>query len=432
MYRQPLMLILSLLLASTSVGEDWPQWRGANRDAVLRQGELPESLPPGSLHRRWAVRLGAGYSGPTVAGGRVYVTDRGPDDADREMERVLCFSAEDGELIWNHVYEAAYTISYRAGPRASVTIQDGSALSVGAMGHFKCFDAASGTLRWEHDLATEYDVRMPIWGIAAAPLVVDDLVIQIVSGAGDACVVAFDLATGQERWRAIDEPAGYSAPILIRQGTQQVVVCWTGEGVHGLDPSSGEVFWTVPMQPRNMPIGVATPVVQGDLLFVSSFYDGSLLIRLDQQQPAAEQVWRRVGIDEQNTDALHCMISTPLIKGDHIYGVDSYGELRCLKLINGDRVWENITAVPRARWATIHTIRHGDREILLNDQGELILATLSPEGYREQSRSKLIAPTRKQLNQRGGVTWSHPAIADGMIFARSDEELVCAALTADR
>jgi hypothetical protein len=186
------------------------------------------------------------------------------------------------------------------------------------------------------------------------------------------------------------------------------------------------------MQPRNMPIGVATPVVQGDLLFVSSFYDGSLLIRLDQQQPAAEQVWRRVGIDEQNTDALHCMISTPLIKGDHIYGVDSYGELRCLKLINGDRVWENITAVPRARWATIHTIRHGDREILLNDQGELILATLSPEGYREQSRSKLIAPTRKQLNQRGGVTWSHPAIADGMIFARSDEELVCAALTADR
>ena len=140
------------------------------------------------------------------------------------------------------------------------------------------------------------------------------------------------------------------------------------------------------MLPRNMPIGVATPVVQGEFLFVSSFYDGSMLIRLDLDRPAAEKVWHRVGIDEKNTDALHCMISTPLIKGDYIYGVDSYGELRCLDLETGDRVWENTSAVPRARWATIHTIRHADREIMFNDQGQLIFATLSPQAYREHSR----------------------------------------------
>ena len=269
---------------------------------------------------------------------------------------------------------------------------------------------------------------MPIWGIAAAPLVYNNLVIQVVAGSGGACVVAFDVSTGQERWRAIDERAGYSAPILVQQADQDVVVCWTGDSVTGLNPNTGESYWRVPMVSRKMPIGVATPVFKDGYLFVSSFYDGSMLLRLDREKPAAKQIWRRVGVDEKNTDALHCMISTPIIKGDHIYGVDSYGELRCLDLMTGDRVWEDTTAVPRARWATIHTIQHGDREIMLNDQGQLIFANLTPRGYSETSRAKLIDPTRLQLNKRGGVTWAHPAIANGFVYARSDKELVCAPL----
>jgi outer membrane protein assembly factor BamB len=429
-HRYILIPALVLITVSQLRAEDWPQWRGRNRDAVLHEGGLLDALPAGTLPRRWTVPIGSGYSGPTVSDGRVYVTDRGPEGAPTEIERVLCFDAQNGKLIWEHTYDAPYTIGYRAGPRAAVTVQDGKALSVGAMGHMKCFDAASGDIVWQHDLESEYKIRMPNWGITAAPLIYGDLVIQIVAGAGDACVVAFDLATGKERWHAIDERAGYSAPILIRQGDQDVVVCWTGESVTGLAPATGKVFWTVPMEPRQMPIGVATPVVQGEHLFVSSFYDGSMLIRLDLNKPAAEKVWHRTGIDEQNTDALHCMISTPLIRGDFIYGVDSYGEFRCLELHTGDRIWENTTVVPRARWATIHIIRDGDREIMLNDQGYLIFASLSPTGYTEHSRTKLIAPTRMQLNKRRGVTWSHPAIANGYIFARSDKELVCAPLMA--
>ena len=182
------------------------------------------------------------------------------------------------------------------------------------------------------------------------------------------------------------------------------------------------------MLPREMPIGVATPIVRGNDLFVSSFYDGSMLIRLDAQRPAAEQRWRRIGESERNTDSLHCMISTPIIKGDFIYGVDSYGELRCLDLKTGDRIWEDRTAVPTARWATIHTFIYGDRELMFNDQGELIIAELSPDGFKEISRTKVLDRTRQQLNRRGGVTWAHPAIADGIIYARNDRELVCASL----
>jgi outer membrane protein assembly factor BamB len=296
------------------------------------------------------------------------------------------------------------------------------------MGHLKCLDAVDGKVLWEHDLHGEYNIEMPNWGITSAPLVYQDLVIQIVGGSDSACVVAFDLATGRERWRALDERAGYSAPILIRQGDRDVVVCWTGDSVSGLDPGRGDVLWNIAMKPRNMPIGVATPVIQDEYLFVSSFYDGSMLIRLNLQQPQAEKVWHRRGIDEKNTDALHCMISSPLIKGDYIYGVDSYGELRCLDLKTGDRVWEDLSAVPRARWATIHIMRDGERELMFNDQGQLILATLTPEGYREHCRADLIKPTLEQLRRRDGVTWAHPAVANGYIYVRSDAELVCAPL----
>ena len=422
-------IAFSVVLSLAVMAEDWPQWRGQNRDAVLHERGSVAAFSNGQIARRWSVPLGSGYSGPTVVDGLVYVTDLSPEDRSTQIERVLCFKADDGTLVWSHSYPAPYTIDYKAGPRASVTVHDGKAISVGAMGHLKCFDAATGNVLWEHDLNTQYEIRMPAWGIAAAPLVHGDLVIQVVAGSGNACVVAFDLSTGDERWRAIDEKAGYSAPILIRQGDQDVVVCWTGESVSGLAPETGKVLWRVPMASRNMPIGVATPAVRGEHLFVSSFYDGSLLIRLDQDQPGAQQVWHRVGIDEKNTDALHCMISSPLIKGDCIYGVDSYGELRCLDLKSGDRIWEDLTAVPRARWATIHIMRDADRELMFNDQGQLILATLTPQGFQEHCRADLIKPTLFQLRRRDGVTWAHPAVANGHIFARSDQELVCAPLS---
>jgi outer membrane protein assembly factor BamB len=181
-----------------------------------------------------------------------------------------------------------------------------------------------------------------------------------------------------------------------------------------------------------MPIGVATPVISGNLLFVSSFYDGSLLLRLEQDRLGVQQVWRRRGESERNTDALHCMISTPVFDGDYIYGVDSYGELRCLDARDGERIWEDQTATPRARWSNIHMVRTGDRHWMFNERGELVLGRLSPRGFTEISRTSVIEPTLPQLRQRKGVCWSHPAFADGHIFARNDRELICTSLEKDR
>jgi outer membrane protein assembly factor BamB len=123
-------------------------------------------------------------------------------------------------------------------------------------------------------------------------------------------------------------------------------------------------------------------------------------------------------------------MSTPLVIDDHIYGADENGILRCLDLLTGEQVWEDDSAVPTIKWATIHMVRNHDRVWLFNDRGELIIATLTPRGFRQISRAKLIDPTTEQLRRRDGVTWAHPAFANRHVFVRNDRELVCADLSA--
>ena len=143
-----------------------------------------------------------------------------------------------------------------------------------------------------------------------------------------------------------------------------------------------------------------------------------------------DEIWHRRREDSADGAALHCLISTPVIDGQHIYGADSSGVLRCLRLQTGQQLWEDRTAVPENRWAAIHLIRHGDRTWMFTERGELIIARLTPERFHEISRAKLIEPTMEQLRRRGGVTWSHPAFAYRHIFARNDRQLVCADLSA--
>jgi outer membrane protein assembly factor BamB len=422
------ILLASLAACLPARADDWPQWRGPERDGVWRETGLLDKFAAEKLKLRWRVPLAAGYSGPTVADGRVYVTDRLVEP--QPVERIHAFDWRDGKTLWTHSYDCPYVdVGYTDGPRASVTLDDGRAYSLGTMGDLYCLDAAKGDVLWQKHLARQYQIQMPIWGIAASPLVEGDLLVVHIGGKS-ACLVAFDKRSGEERWKALDDRASYSAPIVIEQAGKRVLVCWTGDHVVGLDPRSGNVYWTHPFVPTRMVIGITTPVVGNDRLLVSSFYDGSLMLHLDRKQPAVEQVWRRLGPDEQHTDSLHAIISTPYIDGDYVYGVDSQGELRCLDAKTGDRIWESLAATPKGRWSTIHMVRNGKRTWMFNERGQLLIAELTPAGFKEISRAQLIEPTPGQLDKRGGVCWSHPAFAYKHVFARNDEALVCASLEA--
>ncbi|HEX4143348.1 MAG TPA: PQQ-binding-like beta-propeller repeat protein [Pirellulales bacterium] len=418
-----------LAISRPAAADDWPQWRGPNRDGIWRETGLVDKFAGDQLELRWRVPVAGGYSGPTVADGRVYVTDRLVEP--NQIERIHCFDWRDGKEIWSHSYDCPYVeVGYADGPRASVTVDDGRAYALGAMGHLFCLDAVTGKVLWQKEPGKDYKIDMQEWGIASAPLIEGDLAIVQI-GAHGACLMAFDKRTGEQRWKALDDRTSYSAPIMIEQGGKRVLACWTGDNVVGLDPQAGTVYWKQRFKPNRMVISIASPAVDADRLMVSSFYDGSLMLKLDRDKPAIEQLWRRQGRDELHTDSLHAVLSTPYIDGDYVYGVDSQGELRCLSATTGDRIWENLTAGPKTRWGTIHMVRNGDRTWMFNERGQLLIAQLTPTGFHEISRAQLIEPTTGQLARRGeGVCWAHPAFAHRHVFARNDEALVCASLEA--
>ena len=417
---------------------DWAQWRGDGRDGDWNETGIVTTFGGDSLKTIWRQPISSGYSGPTVADGLCYVMDRVVSETDEtdQDERILCFDAATGEPKWQQQYDAPYVgVGYVAGPRASVTVVDGRAFAIGTMGHAHCLNAVTGEIIWARDLNVDYEIsaskRMPIWGIAGSPLVYEDKVILHIGGNDGACLVALSVDNGKEAWRTLDDRAQYSSPILVQQNGNDVIVCWTGDSVAGVNPTDGSVYWRHEFTPRQMPIGVATPVVHDNQIFLTSFYDGSLMLKMAEDKMAVSEVWKTIGSSENETDALHSIISTPVWIDDHIYGVDSYGEFRCLAASDGSRVWEDQTAVPKSRWSTIHFVQNGKQTWMFNERGELIIGELSPSKFREISRAKLIEPTTDQLRQRNGVCWSHPAFANRCIFLRNDKEIICVNLAAE-
>lgn len=415
------VFVLAIISVSGAMPAEWPQWRGPERDGVWREEGIVDSFDEETLTPVWSVPVSAGYNGPTVADGRVFVMDRITDP--QEMERVHAFDWETGEPVWSYAYPVQYRIDYSLGPRASVTIHDGRAFSLGAMGHLHAFDAATGDVLWEIDCLDVYSISMPIWGISCSPIVVNDMVIASIGGE-EAYAVAWDVTSGEERWRALDDPASYTSPILFEHNDRQTLLFYTGDHIRGLDPADGSIVFSYEHPPSRMTSNIATPVVEDDRIFVTSFFDGSLMLRLLPDGNTLERIWSAKGINERKTESLHSMITTPILSGDTIWGLDSFGEFRALDSHNGERLWESDSFVPHGRWATIHLIRQKDRVFVFNENGELLLTRLKRNGYEIIDRALLIEPTTSQVQRREPINWSHPAFAYKQIFARSDTELI--------
>ena len=428
------------LVGNALFADDWPQWLGPNRDAVWRESGIVERFPTNGPPVRWRAKIGGGYAGPSVAKGRVYVADRqlakGASDpsqpSDRSVERVLCLSEADGEVLWKYQYECPYTISYPAGPRVAPLVSDGKVYTLGAEGNLCCLDADSGRVLWSRDFKQEFGIKAPMWGFAGHPLFEGNRLICLAGGPGSTAV-AFDKDTGKEIWRALSaaEP-GYSSPVIYEAGGKRQLILWHPEAASSLDPDTGQVYWSVPFKSR-MGMSIATPRKMGDLLFFTCFYNGSLMLRLDSAKPAATPGWRTLKVNEKDTTHLNAVMCTPFLEDGYIYGVCSYGQLRCLKADTGERVWETFQATTSGedvRWANAFIVKNGDRFFLFNEKGDLIIAKLSPRGYEEISRAHLLEPTGSAAGR--AVLWSHPAFANRHVYARNDKEIICVDLVLKR
>lgn len=430
-----LRLTLTVLLAAALPAADWPEWRGEGRRGEWSEDGILEKFPADGLEVSWRRPIGRGYSGPAVADGRVFITELEPETANRGTERVLALDERSGEILWRASWPVDYAgLQYDLGPRATPTVDGDRVYVLGAVGDLLCLEAETGDIVWSLDYREDYDAILSTWGMVSAPIVDGPRLIALVGGRPDAKVVAFDKLNGKELWRALpgEGETGYSPPILTEAGGVRQLILWHPEAVVSLNPESGEVYWRQPFH-AEAGLAVATPVVSPHGLLVSSFYNGSRLYRLNEDKPTAELVWKGNSDSEIDTDGLHSLVTTPVVQGDYIYGVGSYGHLRCLDARTGKRVWESHALTgENARWASAQIVRHGDRYFINNDRGEFIIAKLSPEGYEEIDRIELMKPTQpsQRRRARGNVHWTHPAYANRHMIIRNDEEVVRFSLAA--
>ncbi len=431
--------VFILACVSTLHADDWPEFRGEGRLGVWHETGILQDFPEEGLKARWRIPIKAGYAGPAVADGRVFVTDFEPTRGMRGTERAMALEETTGNLLWSQEWDADYAgIQWEVGPGATPTVDGDRVYVLGRTGVLSALRVDTGEILWRKSYAEDYRVdRMRWgfdWGFASAPLVDGERLICFVGGPPDARVVALDKMTGEEIWRALPSEAdlGVAQPIIIEAGGARQLIVWDPEEVASLDPVTGEVYWQQPYVVGGA-MTVAVPVQVGSQLFFSTFYDGPMMLTLNQDRPGATVAWKGASNSEIRTEGLHAVLATPIIDGGYIYGICSYGQLRCLNANTGERLWETQDAtVERRRWVSGFMVKNGNRVFINNDRGELIISRLSPSGYEELSRTHLIDPTSPPGNRRElrTVSWVHPAYANKHVYMRNDEEIVSLSLDA--
>jgi outer membrane protein assembly factor BamB len=430
-----------MLVCADVRADDWPQWQGPKRDGVWRETDVIEKFPEGGAKVRWKATVGAGYSGPAVADGRVFVLDRKlaegakphaesfpqrPKEGIPGSERVLCFNEADGKLLWKHEYDCPYMVSYPLGPRCTPNVSGGKVYTLGTEGNLLCLSAIDGKLVWSHDLKKEFEVKAPVWGYAAHPLIDGDKVITLAGGDGS-IVVAFNKDTGKELWRALSSSEiGYAPPVIYEANGKRQLIIWQPEAVNGLDPETGKVLWEHPLATyRGM--SVSMPVLFSDHVFVTGYPKTAAVLQIKSDPPAAGAVWTGAA-----KTAFYSVFSPPQYYEGHLYGVYDGGKLCCIKADTGERVWETLQphGPTKENSAEMFITRNGARFFLFNEKGDLIIAKLSPKGYEEISRAHVINPSSSgsSMGFSRKLIWSPPAFANRSAYVRNDNELICVSL----
>ena len=421
-------ILLGLLVGRTASADDWPQWMGTRRDNVWREEGLLEKFPAGGPKVLWRTPIAGGYAGPAVAAGRVFVTDYVTTDVvkianfERKtssgVERVLGLDEATGKILWKHEYPVVYTIAYPSGPRCTPTIDGDRVYTLGAEGHLLCLNVSDGSVLWSRELKNDYKTKAALWGYAGHPLV-DGPRLICVAGTDVAHAVAFDKLTGKELWRAGTAPEqGYSPPTMIEAAGGRQLVFMKPDGIYAVEPETGRLLWEAPYNADSGSI-IMSPVQVGDYLYVGGFQEKNLLLKLLRDKPGVEVVWRN-----KAKHGLSAVNVQPFVADDHIYGFHEKGDLRAVAIPSGEIVWKSagpLAARPQGS-GTAFIVRAADRYWLFAENGDLVIATLSPQGYSEIDRVHLIEPTNVALGR--DVVWCAPAYANRAIIVRNDAEII--------
>jgi outer membrane protein assembly factor BamB len=392
-----LLLALGSAWAAGARAADWPQFRGPNRDGISRETGILKSWPEDGPRVLWKAPVGEGFSGITVAGGRLYTMEgRGGG------ENAVCLDAATGKQLWRVTLDQKYESGQGSGPRSTPTVAGDLVYMLTGNGKLFALRAATGKVVWFHDLVEEYSARPPQWGVATSPLVEGNLLLVDVGGAPAMAAMAFDRRTGKVAWSSQTDRAGYSAPIAFTVGGIRQALFFTGSSLASLSPADGRLYWRKSWQ-TDWDVNAATPIfVPPDQVFVSSGYDtGAALFRMKASggKVAVEEVWRSKRMKNQ--------FSSSVLWQGHIYGFDN-DTFKCIEAATGEEKW-------RERGLGHGSLILADGHLfVLSERGRLALVEATPAEYREKASAEVLS----------GKCWTAPALAGGRLYLRNEETMV--------
>ncbi|MCY4352344.1 MAG: PQQ-binding-like beta-propeller repeat protein [Gemmatimonadetes bacterium] len=391
-------LLIAVVLCFSSAHADWPQWLGPNRTGISSETGVLTTWAADGPTVVWQKELGEGFSGISVADGRVYTMFSAGED-----EFVICLNEETGREIWRFRTGAKfYERQGGNGPRSQPTVDGERVFVLSAEGWLYALNAKDGKKLWLVDLYDGMGSRVPKFGFSTSPLVENDLLFLEV-GTRQGTFIALDKTNGAVKWASQRDIVSYSSPIAVDIAGIRQVVFVSGEAAVGLSPTDGSLYWRFPWQ-TSYDLNVATPIlVPPDRIFISSGYDhGAALLQIAQQGEglSVKKVWESRGMKNH--------FGTSLLIGDYIYGFDN-AILKCIEAKTGKEQWKR-------RGYGKGTLIYADGQlIILSDKGKLALADASPTSFREKVNAQVLS----------GKCWTPPTLANGKIFVRDMHRIVC-------
>ncbi|MBN1866038.1 PQQ-like beta-propeller repeat protein [Candidatus Sumerlaeota bacterium] len=397
--RSVLTIFLSCLAASSALGDDWSQWRGPNRDGISQESGLLASWPPGGPQEVWRVDLGEGYSCMSVSEGRVFTMFQRDGS-----QWLIALDEKTGDRLWRIRMGPAYDNKNGSGPRSTPTVEGTRVYAFDALGDLVCADTATGKEIWRCQTLTEFGAKNLAWAVSMSPLVDGEKLLANVGESNGSSIVAFDKNNGKVIWKALDDMAGYSSPMEHKMGDKREIVFFAGTGALGLNPENGELLWRFPWK-TSYDVHSATPILQDDLVFISSAYDvGCALLRIDlDAAPDArvKEVWR--------SRVMRSHFGTPILVDGYLYGFDN-GTFRCVEFMTGESKWE-LKGFQKGS-----LVIAGGMSCVLGERGRLALAKLTPEACEIVSEVEGLV---------GPKCWTMPVVANGRLYIRDESKLLC-------
>ena len=391
------LLVVWLLSFLVVFAEDWPHWRGPDRNGISKEKGWSESWPEAGPPIAWKGQVGTGYSSFAVAGGRVYTIGH----ADGK-DTIFCFDAAKGVRLWAHSYPSDLGDKYFEGGPTSTPAVDGNRLYVlSRWGDVFCLNAESGKVLWHRNIQKETNARIPTWGFAGSPVIYKKLVLLNVGEGG----TGLDKTTGETVWTSGTKDAGYTTPVLAEHAGKKSLLLGNSTSYLAVDPENGKEIWRFKWLTQ-YGVNAADPVIAGDKVFISSGYEkgGALLKPGSGSEP--QVLWKN--------NVLRTQMNPAVLVGEHLYGVDGdtsdKAVLKCVELSTGKEIWMH----PGTGSGGLIVV--DGKILILTERGKLMLAPASPTGFAPIAQAQVL----------GGKSWTAPVLANGMVYCRNSRgDVVC-------